>query len=623
MRSWTPYLWKECRQNLWPALSALGAFLGIGLIPPIIDHIHRGSRRYDDDALLGIIELGGPILAVLVGVYAMGREQGTLERFWRSRPIDLTRWLLSKYAVGLAIVWLVCWIPLLIWMTLIRTVSTADVTLGGPARMLLVHSFILLLIYSASFVLGQCIRGTLHAAILSVGVMALILIMPLVARPLNWLSVELLERARIGALNAPSYIAFAATITVLSIALLSLAGVLLRRNVQVDVDQRTLSWSVVAILLVLAAGVAFPMGTNLPAQQVIPLPTGQDGWVHDMAADGNDVLILLSNGREPGSSRGRKHGFVHVRIGEQTSVVDEPLWFADPGQEQGYYYSTSGLAWSNENPSLAYTIVRRAKLEDRTGKERTQTLYTIALDTKRGNPVVHRVALNPLLETEDGVLTACLYRKCLYIYYDREDVRLLTFSLADPEAPAFVRREDLAHPIGFAGPGTLRSGFGPLRSSLQQYQIQLVPIPDLDDSTRLEITHRLVPYSWVPGGDDRVLASVPDSSRTAMQLTLFQAGPTQNDIIPLRSVAHRRARAFERLLRLSYAAELFSWDRLACRLSGFGATVYDIGGPNRIERIGHYAAGEGFSTMAPLPNNRVVIAGKRLHVLDLSDKLPQ
>ena len=104
---------------------------------------------------------GGPILAMVAGVYAMGREQGQVERFWRSRPIDLNRWLVSKYIVGLAVVWLVCWIPLSIQIAGGIFISnwTYDDTLESLS-MSLVYSFILLLIYSVSFVLGRASEGS-------------------------------------------------------------------------------------------------------------------------------------------------------------------------------------------------------------------------------------------------------------------------------------------------------------------------------------------------------------------------------------------------------------------------------------------------------------------------------
>ncbi|MEN6427364.1 MAG: hypothetical protein ABFE13_18575 [Phycisphaerales bacterium] len=41
----------------------------------------------------------------------------------------------------------------------------------------------------------------------------------------------------------------------------------------------------------------------------------------------------------------------------------------------------------------------------------------------------------------------------------------------------------------------------------------------------------------------------------------------------------------------------------------------------RIERIGHYAAEGDFNTTVSLPDGRLVLGGKRLHVLGLSERL--
>ena len=401
-----------------------------------------------------------------------------------------------------------------------------------------------------------------------------------------------------------SFIAFATTMTALSIALLGLAGILWKRNVQVEVDQRTLGWSVAAILLVLTAGIAFPMGTNLTAQQVISLPIVQEGVVYDMAADGNDVLILLCE-----SSPGRRLGLVRVHISERTSVADEPIWFADPGKESPYYNALD-LVWPAEDRSLAYIAVRQSVLKDRTLKDPSSVLYTVALDGKQADPVVHRVELNPLWATQDGRQTACLHQQRLYIYSDEHrKERLLTFSLADPRAPSLVHSEDLTHRIGWL-----------FESSPQEYRVWLAPIPGLDDPTRLEITYELAADLWVHAGDDRILASDIRSGSFAPRLVLYEAGPTQDDVMPLHSIAQRRSAAFEGLLG-SWHGKLFYSAPLAYRLEGSGVTVYRIGDSKLIERIGHYAAEGGFSAMVSLPGDRVVLAGKRLHVLDLSDKV--
>ncbi len=605
MTSWKPYVWKEVHQSRRLALGGLGVFLAISFIPSAIASIRSQGHWYNGNPLAAMF-LAGPILAVVAGVYAMGREQGAVEQFWRARPVNLHLWLLSKYVIGLALVWLACWTPLVITM-LARTFEPRDAPVYEGISMPLAYSFILLLIFSASFVLGQLVRGGLHAAILALAAMALIFIMPLAIAPLNWLSLEVLQRVDTGARDLPSYIAFAAGMTGLGIALLALAGILLKRNVKVDVDQRTLSWSVVVILLVLAAGVAFPMRTNLPAQQMIRLPVDQEVAVQDMAADGNEMLILLSSGPERGSSRGRKYGLVRVHVGRQTSVVDPPRWFVDPGKEPKVYYNASDLAWSAEKPSLAYVVVSR---QDVTRGQRTDTLYTIALDAKQSNPVVHRIELNSLLN--EPWPTLALHQDHLYVYEGHDGARLLTFSLADPRTPSLIHTRNLEQRIGFPGPGW--------PGSSSEYAIQLAPLGDLDASARLEVTHQLAPYGWTLLGDGRVLASVLDSRHAALRLMLFETGLRHDSVIPLHPVAQRQAGAIERVLR-SYGGRLYGSDGLACRLTGFGATVYDIRDPQRIARVGHYAAGGGFSAAAVLPDNRVVIAGEGLHVLDLSSKL--
>jgi len=396
----------------------------------------------------------------------------------------------------------------------------------------------------------------------------------------------------------------------MSIALLCLAGVLLKRNIQVEVGGRTLGWSIVGILLVLAAGVTFPMGTNLPAWQVIPLPTDQNNRISSMTSDGNEVLVLFSSGPERGSSRERKYGLVRAHIGERASVVDDPIWFADPGQTPDFYYNASNLLRPAETRSLAYVILTQTVRQNRPITERTRTLCTIALDAGQNDPIVHRVPLNPLLGAGDVWPTACVDRQRLYVYCTQHSkAQLLTFSLADPRAPSLIDSKDLPERTGM-----------PSRASSEQYQIGLIPVLDVNNPTRLEITHKLVPELWTPAGDDRVLASVFNRDGLGMQLELFETQQAQDNVMSLHSVSHRRTPTIERFFGLSFGSLYYSAP-FVYQLSGTGVTVYDITSSNQIKRIGHYAAGGGFSEIVSLPGNRVVLAGDRLHILDLSEKV--
>ncbi len=189
-----------------------------------------------------------------------------------------------------------------------------------------------------------------------------------------------------------------------------------------------------------------------------------------MKADGNDVLVLLSSGSERGSSSGRKYGLVHVHVGEETSSVDKPIWFVDPEQEQDTSYLATHLMWSGRTSSVAHAIVTRTIVEHNTVKQRSHALYTIALDRGQGDPVVHRVQLDPLLRVDDPWLTACLYQNHLYVRcHGSPGAQLLTFSLADPRAPSLDRQQRICQSIA-------ENRHVLSRPSSEQYRIRLVAI---------------------------------------------------------------------------------------------------------------------------------------------------
>ena len=75
-------------------------------------------------------------------------------------------------------------------------------------------------------------------------------------------------------------------------------------------------------------------------------------------------------------------------------------------------------------------------------------------------------------------------------------------------------------------------------------------------------------------------------------------------------ISHRRTPTIERFFGLSFGSLYYSAP-FVYQLSGNGVTVYDITSSNQIKRIGHYAAGHGFSGIVSLPHNRVVLAGDR------------
>ena len=101
--------WHEVRIYLW---IALGVFIGLPLIGVLEAMYQHTGHHFEIEISPWVIIFGG-VLAVFVAVGATCRDlSGRLEDFWRSRPLNVARWLLVKYFVGLTVVLLSCLLPL-------------------------------------------------------------------------------------------------------------------------------------------------------------------------------------------------------------------------------------------------------------------------------------------------------------------------------------------------------------------------------------------------------------------------------------------------------------------------------------------------------------------------------
>ncbi len=52
MTSWSPYLWKEIRQNVRLGLAAVGVFVGVPLLFVLIEGIRGNGQWYNNDDAL-------------------------------------------------------------------------------------------------------------------------------------------------------------------------------------------------------------------------------------------------------------------------------------------------------------------------------------------------------------------------------------------------------------------------------------------------------------------------------------------------------------------------------------------------------------------------------------------
>ncbi|MCF7975883.1 MAG: ABC-2 transporter permease [Phycisphaerae bacterium] len=599
MTSLKTYLWKEWMQNQGAAFSALAAVSAVSVVSLLVDATDAGE---------GLLLLGGPILAVILGVHALALEQGAVGGFWQSRPIHTVPWVVSKYIMGLLILAMVCGAVVLIQVILVYMAGMPQRVLTQMIRLIFAYGWIVLAMYSTAFVLGQWIRGIVHALILSMGAVAMILLVPVIVPWLNTWSLIMMRQVRPNVLHTPGYAVFVAGIVTFNAAMVCVCYGLAKRRIRIDVDQRTIAWSTVILLLVLGTAALFPIGHNLSPEQIVALPVARQGNVDAMAMHENRVLVLLNDGLDRATSRGRRFGVMEMEVNageapgrDQGVSLGEPIWFLDT-RDEPFYVNIYGFLWSKKTPSVAYFLMSQYQRKD--GKPVSQSCRLLTLNLEKTmDPVVQDQNLTSLLPGERLFLSASLDMERLYIYQTVKEDRLLIFSLEDPERPELAS-DEIVSPLGFSGPR-------PGRNHLTEYQIRTIP----KSQQNLRITHDLTrrqSWPWAPMQDDHILGVTED-----WILTLFEEDRFDTDRIVLKSIAQRPRNAVQKLLTLGYTGVIDSLENWAICGDGLGATVYRISEGNEIRRVGHYAAGKGFRAMVILPDKRVILGNDKLHILRL------
>jgi len=463
--------------------------------------------------------------------------------------------------------------------------------------------------YSVSFFMGLLVRGSITAAILSVTVILLFIMAPLILPPLQWMSINMIGDLAYGGYG-DDWRLFIAVVTIISGLLLWLSSIILKRRVQLRIDQRILCSSVVIISLLFVAAVAFPLGTNMPCEKMIVLPREHGGYVNHVIPDANQAWILYSDGPERGSSRGRKFIISRVDLNTQDNPIRETIVVADPGSEEGVYYSVRDLMWCKERAELGYVLLQKTRLvEGSKDYQRTSALCTVTLDHSQANPIIHRISLDDELG-KDLYIQACLYQQRIYVYDYR---RMLVYSLEEGQTPVLLHSQD----IDCTGPANRH---GVLSFASDHYIIKLLPVSQLSDRGRLAVTQQFCGYGWhLLGDQEAVLAQGTGRERT-LGLSLYSISSIKDGIVALAKQGGQRVRPVDRLLDfITHPHEILTHHDYALCENRYGMTVYDIADPNHIQRLGHYAAGEGFVCMSTFEHDRVVIGGENLHILKLPD----
>jgi len=274
MKASTSLFWKEWRETRIYLWISLGVFLGLPMIGGIEAAIQHQSRQFEILVSPWVVILGG-VLAIFVAVGATCRDlHSRLEDFWRSRPVGVMRWLLTKYFVGLAVVIASCVLPLLAELCIDRDRDTLVCLMWGP--------FLWTALYSIGFLAGCLLRHVSHAATLALSAMLLVWVLPQIFPPFSWMNISVINP------NARGYmldefgrvqIEFAAAMLAVSLLALLPALVAVRRDWVVVSGWRLIYASLTAAVLLLLGSAVYQLGTNLPVLQRMELPEGETlGW---------------------------------------------------------------------------------------------------------------------------------------------------------------------------------------------------------------------------------------------------------------------------------------------------------------------------------------------------------
>ena len=285
----TAMVWKEWRETSVYLYIGLIVFLVIPAAAALEDRLMTG-HRFIMQVSLFVIVLGG-VLAVLTAVGATCRDlKAGLEDFWQSQPVNVLRWMLTKYLVGLAVVLAGCLVPVAIEYAVN---SRADIS---PDVLFEVMSFLWVAVYTLSFAAGCLLRRPAAAAMMGLVAMLLLYFVPMVLPPLGWMAIP---GPTIGSSFDWQWIAYVAGMLCIAAVALGIALVSVKRGWQIQSGTRVLYSAIAGAVLLLMACGSYQLGTNLPVLQTIDLP--KDSVSRFIECENNHGFVALMVTSHPGS----------------------------------------------------------------------------------------------------------------------------------------------------------------------------------------------------------------------------------------------------------------------------------------------------------------------------------
>ncbi|MGD0138782.1 MAG: hypothetical protein ABSD28_07900 [Tepidisphaeraceae bacterium] len=574
MKQLTALVWKEWREDRAFLWIALGVFVGLPIVGGL-EEIVQYSYRFEISASPWVLGFGG-VLAVFVAVGATCRDfSGHLEDFWRSQPVGITRWLLAKYLVGLAIVLVACVLPLAIEVSIDRDKSAILLIAWFP--------FLWAALYGIGFLAGCLVRRTSHAAMLALAAMLLVYFLPVVIPPLQWLNVGAVTDFSIllgqwPRVLGPAQLAFAAGMLGLAITVLALALLAVHFDWRIGSGRKMMYASISAAILILFASAAFQLGTNMPILRQIDMPKGEPIWW--IRCNGNDGYVISPR---PDSTylestfnlRTIKLTESGIELGSPVRVSPQLLW--------GWY-----LEHAPGHPNTVYRVTETDK--DETG---TLWLNVAQLDKGTDKPAIR------LGEYEQYSPNASWPH--LYASGDRLYVigaRLMTLDISKPLTPHVISNV----PFGYSYDDR---GFAFGNDTFTEI---LPPVPNLSQRQRLQAV--IKPFCFE--GD--ILCEWPWRGNTAIAYRLTQLTDTK---AVFKTIGQYKPTLLEEIFGASNRLNMELQNGLLYVSQYPGNTenphidVFDTRGPHPLRLIGHFAA-PGVRTVCPLPDGRALVGGDKL-----------
>jgi len=569
--------WREVRAFLW---IALGVFIGLPIAGGL-EAIAQYSHRFEISASTWVLPFGG-VLAVFVAVGATCRDfSGHLEDFWRSQPVGITRWLLAKYFVGLAIVLVACVLPLAIEVSIDRDKNALLLMVWFP--------FLWAALYGIGFLAGCLVRRTSHAAMLALAAMLLVYFLPVVIPPLQWLNVSTVTdfSVLIGQwprVLGPPQLAFATGMLGLAITVLALSLLSVHFDWRIGSGRKMMYASISAAILILFASAAFQLGTNMPILNQLDLPKGQPIWgIHVSGVDGYVMT------QRPDSAHGElEFNFRSLKLADSGIELGNPV-----GVGQRFLYDRG---WAQEyapgQPNTAYYV-------NFVGKDDKGTLWLNVAQLDKG--------------TDKPALRIWKYEQyspnaswpLLYASGDRLYVigaRLMILDITQPLMPRVISDVPFGYSFGWGSFGN------------DTFTELLPPVPNLSPTERLQAVTK--PFLRLEGD---ILCQWLWRDNVAVAYRLTQLTDTK---AVFKKIGQYKPTLLEDIYGASNPLDLELQNGLLYVIQGYSGhgtmnphiSVFDTHGPHPLRLIGHFAA-PGVRTVCPLPDGRALVGGDKLWLI--------